>query len=302
MTRLAAPTPATSAAVGRPVEIEEWTNRRLVHPLSRALVRLLIPTGISPNSVSVAGAVAAVAAGAAFVLLPWPASPLAGFALMALWHVLDGADGDLARRTGRASPNGELVDGICDHLGQAAIYVAFAILLQAQFGAAAWALAAGAGVSRAIQASAYERCRRNYRRWVHGAPWIRQTLAGVEAAARTPGDRIKAGLGALYLGVSAAVSADDRGLERAMEAQVAGAQAERARATYRARMLPLVRFASILSANWRTCAAFLSVLAGRPLLFVLYEVVAMNAALLAVLQVERTATRKLAAELGPAPG
>jgi phosphatidylglycerophosphate synthase len=33
------------------------------------------------------------------------------------WHVLDGADGDLARMTGRASPQGELFDGICDYVG-----------------------------------------------------------------------------------------------------------------------------------------------------------------------------------------
>ena len=301
MTRLDAPTPTASAAPGRPVEIEEWTNRRLVHPLSRALVDRLIPTGISPNAVSVLGALAAVAAGVAFVLLPAPASAMTGFALMVLWHVLDGADGDLARRTGRASPNGEIVDGICDHAGQAAIYVAFAILLQPRFGLAAWALAAGAGLSRAIQANAYERCRRNYRRWVYGTPWIRQTLAGVEAAARTPADRIKAALGALYVKVSSVLGADDRRLERAMGEQVAGPRAEAARDAYRAHMLPLVKFASVLSANWRTCAAFLSVLAGQPVYFIVYELVAMNAVLLLVLQAEQAGTRRLVETLDRAP-
>src|SRR5437588_341436 len=102
MTSLAAATAAEPAPTpGRPAEIEEWSNRRLIHPLSRALASLLIPTGVSPNAVSAMGAGWAAAAACAFVLVPWPASALVGFACLLAWHVFDGADGDLARRTGR---------------------------------------------------------------------------------------------------------------------------------------------------------------------------------------------------------
>src|SRR5665647_1552446 len=130
MTSLAAPAPPPSApAPGRPLEIEEWTNRRIVHVLSRMLVDRLEPTGVSPNMVSVLGAAMAAAAGASFLLLPWPAAAFAGLVFGVAWHVFDGADGQLARRTGRASPNGELVDGICDHVGQTAVYLSLAIVL-----------------------------------------------------------------------------------------------------------------------------------------------------------------------------
>lgn len=302
MTSLAAPpqplAPPTGApAPGRPLEIEEWTNRRVIHPLSRGLAALLIPTGISPNAVSIMGAAAAAVAGGAIVLLAWPADALVGFALLVLWHVLDGADGVLARRTGRASPNGELVDGICDHLGQAAVYVSLALVLQADFGPGAWLLAAGAALSRAMQASAYERCRRNYRRWVYGAGWIRQTLAAVEAEARTPWQRLKAGLGGVYLATSTLVSADDAAVEAAMSRQVAGERGAEARQLYRERMLPLVKRASVLSANWRTCVAGLSLLAGTPLWLILYELIGLNLVLLVLVQLERAANRRLLADL-----
>ena len=299
MSSLAAPADAqTTSAPGRPVEIEEWTNLRFIHPASRALVDLLIPTGISPNTVSALGAVAAMGAGCAFVLAPWPASALAGLAFLIGWHVLDGADGDLARRTGRVSTNGELVDGLCDHLGQAAIYLAFALMLSDALGVWAYILAFLSGSARAIQASAYEGCRRNYRRWVYGARWIRQTLAAPGAAPRSGLERLKVRVGLAYVAVSGLASADDRAMEAAMErATRRGAEAE-ARRLYRDRMLPLVKRAAVLCANYRSLAAFLSVLAGFPLGFLLYELVALNLALGWLAIAEARANRDLVEALG----
>jgi phosphatidylglycerophosphate synthase len=286
--------PAPSTAPGRPVEIEEWTNRWLIHPVSRALVGVLIPTGVSPNAVSAGGAVMAGVAACAFVLLPWPASALVGF----VWHVFDGADGDLARRTGRTSINGELVDGLCDHLGQAAIYLAFALMLLDSMGVWAWVLPVLAGFSRAIQASVYEAARRNYRRWVYGARWIRQTLAVSEPPAHGMG-AIRLAAARAYVAVSSLFGADDRALEWAMERATGegGEAAARARETYRKRMLPLVKRAAMLSANYRSLAAFLSVLAGAPIGFVLYELVALNLVLIWLRLAEARANRDIVAAL-----
>ena len=284
---------ASTPAPGRPIEIEEWSNLRLIHPTSRALVAILIPTGISPNAVSALGAVMAAFAAASFVLLPRPASALVGLVFLFGWHVFDGADGDLARRTGRASTNGELVDGLCDHLGQAAIYLAFALMLSDSLGIWAYVLPIASGGSRAVQASAYEGCRRNYRRWVYGARWIRHTLTAPDVAAGTGLERLKVRLGLAYVAVSGLVSADDRALEAAMGKAAAGdpETAAAARQVYRQRMLPLVKRASVLSANYRSLAAFLSVLVGYPLAFVLYELVALNLALVWLVAAEGRANR-----------
>jgi phosphatidylglycerophosphate synthase len=277
---MAAPAP------GRPLEIEEWSNRRLVHPLSRLLVDRLEPTPVTPNQVSVMGAVMAACSGLAYWLGAWPAGAFAGLAFGLAWHVFDGADGQLARRTGRASPNGELVDGICDHAGQLALYLCLALALSRQVGAWAFALALGAGLSRAAQANAYETCRRNYRRWVYGAGWIRQTLGAVDSKAG-------AGLARLYLAVSETVSADDRALEAAMAEATSGPKADAARALYRAEMQPVVKRAGLLSANWRTLAVFLSLLGGSPLWYLLWELVVLNLALVALPMAERRAGRRV---------
>jgi len=307
MTTLAAPNaqPAAAASPGRPVEIEEWSNRLLIHPLSARLAMLLVPTPVTPNMVSAMGAAMAACAAGAFLAAPhapWPLAALVGLAFLFLWHVFDGADGQLARRTARASTNGELIDGICDHLGQLAIYLAFAWLLTPRFGGWAWALAAAAGLSRAAQASAYEGARRNYRRWVYGAGWIRQTL-DLQAVGGGAGGRVKVALGRLYVAVSESVSAGDGGVEAAMgDAMAHGPQgAEAARQAYRARFLPLVKQASLLSANYRSLAAFLSMLAGTPLYFLVYEAAALNLALVVLVRRQAAANRRLQQDLAALP-
>lgn len=286
----------SSESVGRPSEIEEWSNRLVVHPLSRAVAQALVPTKITPNMVSVLGAVMAAAGAGAFLALPWPAGALVGFGFQVAWHVFDGADGDLARRTGRASTNGELVDGICDHAGQLCIYLAFALLLAPQLGVWAWAAAAAAGLSRAAQASSYEASRKNYRRWVHGGRWIRQTLAAGGAPAT---GAVGAGLGLAYLKLAGLMSADDRAVEAEMARLLApgGGPADQARGLYRQSMRPLVKGASVLSANNRTLVAFASVLAGWPLAYLLYEAVLLNVALVVLVASERRANQALVERL-----
>ncbi len=236
--------------------------------------------------VSVLGAVMAACSGVALAVYPWPYAAFVGLLFGVAWHVFDGADGQLARRTGRASPNGEVVDGLCDYAGQVAVYLALAVVLGRQIGGWAFLLALGAGLSRAAQANAYETCRRNYRRWVHGAAWIRQTLGSVDSKAG-------AGLARIYLASSDKVSADDHAVEAAMERATSGPREVEARALYRSVMLPLVKRASVLSANWRTVAVFLSMLAGSPLWYLLWEIVALNLVMLLVIAGERRAGARI---------
>jgi hypothetical protein len=67
----------------------------------------------------------------------------------------------------------------------------------------------------------------------------------------------------------------------------------RARALYREAMQPVVKRASLLSANWRTLAAFLSMLAGSPLWYLLWELLGLNVALLLLQGSERRAAARL---------
>jgi phosphatidylglycerophosphate synthase len=283
-----------AAAPGRPREIESVTNLWLVHPASRALVDVLTRTPVTPNQVSVASVFAAGGAALAYAAAPWPLNALLGLAGQFAWHVLDGADGDLARRTGRASPLGELIDGVCDHASQALIYIAFAVVLQAAVGAWAWLLAASAAASHFLQANAYETGRKTYRRWVYDAPWMRQTGSGAKG--------VGAALGGAYIAISTALSPGESVIEQAMDGRLAAGEWSgiEARRRYQRAFAPLVKASGVMGANVRTGAAFISILTGSPLWFFLFELTALNLALVIVALLRGRTNRTLAAQLTPA--
>jgi phosphatidylglycerophosphate synthase len=274
---LTSPADLSRPAPGRPLEVESPTNRWLVHPVSRALVDRLIHTSVTPNQVSMFSVVVAAAGAFCYWRLDWPLAALAGLPFWFAWHVLDGADGDLARRTGRASTIGELVDGICDHLSQVLLYVALALVLQRAIGPWAWAWASAAGASHFIQSNAYETGRKTYRRWVYGATWMRQDFAG--------GNLIQRALGGVYLGVSRLASPGEAQIEATLTPilKAGGAPAAAARKAYLERLAPVVKGGGVLGGNSRTIAAFLSMAAGNPLWFFLYEIVVLNAVLVGVM-------------------
>jgi phosphatidylglycerophosphate synthase len=283
----AAETPADSPIPGRPREIEAVSNIYLVHPAARRLVDWLQRTPVTPNQVSMASVAASGVAAVCYVSMAWPWAAFGGLAFQYLWHVMDGADGDLARRTGRASPRGELIDGVCDHLSQALIYVAFAFAAQRTFGGLAWAAAVAAGASHFVQANAYETGRKAYRRFVYGAPWMRQTGAGTAGPAKALSD--------LYLAVSDLSSPGERRAEQAMDGAIAAGKTQSARALYRQRFAALVKASGVMDSNTRTLAAFLAILAGRPLWFFVFEFTVLNLAL-AILAAARLRTNRALAE------
>lgn len=84
-----------------------------------------------------------------------------------------------------------------------------------------------------------------------------------------------------YLRVSRRVTGDDRELDAVLMRLAEGPpeKAARARELYQHHQLRLVKLASLLSLNNATLVLFLSVLAGSPFYFFLFEAVAMNAVL-----------------------
>ncbi len=93
--------------------VSRYLNRRLSAPLAR----LLAPTPVTPNQVSVLSLLVALGALAAFAV----GQPIAAGILIQASSVVDGVDGDLARRQGRASRFGAVFDAVLDRYADAAI-------------------------------------------------------------------------------------------------------------------------------------------------------------------------------------
>ena len=275
--------PAERPAPGRPPEIELASNRWLIHPLAARLVDALAKTPVTPNQVSVAGLAAAAAAAACIVTLGGPGRAIAVLAFLGLWHVLDGADGALARRTGRVSAIGELVDGVCDHAAQGLIYVALAWVLARRAGWVAWPLATLSSVCHFVQANAYESWRKSYRHFGYGGAWMAQTFGA--------GERPKAGvLGRTVASAYLALSNLFLPSQKPIAAAVGGGGLG-ARDSYKAIYAPSVRRAACLGSNTRTAALVVALLLGSAVWYFAFEIVVLDLALLALAMMRRRLDR-----------
>jgi len=270
-------------AVSRPRELQDPLNFYVYHPLARRLARLLVPTPVSPNMVSVMSAVCLVAAAACFVGLAWPANAAVGLFFMLLWHIVDGADGDLARMTGRASATGELVDGVCDYFGNTVMYFAFAFQADDLWGGWAWILAVAAGASHILQTNHAETQRRLYLWRAYGVPWLRTAQAEADAVFHRKSwfTRYFGFWAVGYLWLSERMTPGANPIDRALAAAASDPrETERIRATVRAGYAPTMWLPMLLGANPKTFLIAGAILAGSPIWYFLAMIGPVNLILL----------------------
>jgi phosphatidylglycerophosphate synthase len=273
-------------------ELQDSLNHYLYHPLAWQLARLLARTPITPNIVSVIGGCFVVAAGIAYAQPWWPWSAVLGMVLHMTWHVVDGADGDLARMTGRSSPIGEMVDGVCDYASHIVLYIILGWLLWRQDGSIAWWLMWAAGISHAAQSNHVEVQRRQYQWWVYGTPWIRHSHGHKDAATR------KSVFGVFVSAYLAAASGMTPHAQAIDEAAVAAendpVQRERLRLAVQAEALPLLTLLKFLGPNPRAIVLGLSMIAGTPLYYFLYQAVFLNLLLVLSVVLHNRAAKRMA--------
>lgn len=285
----------------RPRELEDTLNHKLYHPLAWQLARLLARTPLTPNQVSVFGGLTVVCAGVAYTSPlwggeAWPFSAALGMLLHMTWHVIDGADGDLARMTGRSSPYGEMIDGLCDYLSHVVLYVLLALFMSATLGVWAWAIAIPAGLAHAVQSTHVEAQRRFYLYWVYGKPWLNN--------ARPDGHGPFAWLVSLYLRVALGSTPSALAIDRAITAAKGDpARLESLRTMIRAEMPPLQRLERWLGPNSRAIALGLSMLlTASPVAYFIYGGVWMSALLVASIVLHNNAWRRLARRIDALAG
>lgn len=285
----------------RPRELEDGLNYWLYHPLAWRLALVLAKTPLTPNVVSVIGGLNVVAAAVIYGWgfahgWGWPGAAVA-MALHMAWHVWDGADGDLARITGRASPIGEMVDGICDYASHVVLYLVLGWVLAQQIGpVTAWMLTVGAGLSHIVQANHVEVQKRSYQWWVYAKPWIRQTR---DKADQRTKEGASGALVSLYMYVGGKFAGNTPQIDDAVDdAQNDPARLEAIRAAARREAPRLLGILKVLGPNPRAILLGLSMLAGTPLWYFLWLVVGLNLLLVASIRMHNAAAARILAAIG----
>ena len=284
----------------RPRELEDGLNFYLYHPLAARLARLLKPTGISPNAVSVFGCFLVWGAAWAYTGLAWPQGVMVGFTLHLLWHVADGADGDLARLTGKSSPTGELVDGVCDLAGHIVLYVALAAMLQNQIGGWAWPLAVAAGASHIAQSIHVETQRRSYLWWAYGVPWLKHAQAAGSARLRRKSwfSITWNWMAPTYVWMANALNPFSARIDTAVDTAAHNRRrSAMIRRLARQASRRSLRFQKVVGPNPRTIILGASMALGSPLYYFLAETVLLNLALVLSVRHHNVVGRLLAERL-----
>ena len=273
-------------------ELQDPLNHYLYHPLAWRLALLLAKTPITPNMVSVCGGLLVVAAAFVYAQQVWPLTVLAGLVLHMGWHVVDGADGDLARITGKASPKGELVDGICDYSSHIVLYFIMVWVLLPQLGWIAWPIMLVAGISHAVQSNHVEVQRRQYQWWVYGTPWLRNTHNNAGSIRKMGFAGIVAGYLRLASGMTPYALQIDAAVANADPAAL-----EHLRAEVRREAPPLLLMQKFLGPNPRALVLGTSMLAGSPLYYFIYQAVVLNILLAASVMMHNAAAKRIVARL-----
>ena len=210
---------------------------------------------------------------------------LLGFLLMGICHVLDGADGALARLTNTQSEFGKVIDGICDYVVFISVYVALALALVPSYGANVWYVVIAAGLSHAFQAGAYELQRQEYEFWGYGKKSAELAdLADLKSGSDDLSlfGKIATGVTNFYTRMQYLFSGLDLNFRPALKHYISEnpGKLNQFQAEYRSRFAPVVRRWGIMCANYRTYGIFVACIIQEPILYFGLEIVVFNLVLI----------------------
>lgn len=107
-------------------EIEEFFDLFFYRPLAFVLVKIIYPTNITPNQISITAIFFGLAAGCMYATA-LPNCCIYGAILFMLYNIIDCSDGMLARLKRNGTHAGRIIDGIADYLATAAVFIGLGI-------------------------------------------------------------------------------------------------------------------------------------------------------------------------------
>lgn len=259
----------------RPREIEVQTNVWFIHPPSRSLARGLARIGVHPNIVSFTGLFCGILAAYFYFNYEVFTNCLIGFALMVLWHILDGTDGQLARLTNKATMTGKIIDGIADYSVFIIVTTSISVAIYFDIGPIIIPIYILGAFSHIYQSAAYERQREDYMFWVYYDP----AMKPVSQEAKSDGWRrnyFLRGLYTWYLGVQERMRPGEAMKSRQYAKELGAARWKKVQKKYQDMYAPHLRDWALVSANTHTFAIFLFSAIGIPILYLLTEIIIFN--------------------------
>ncbi|HEY6070818.1 MAG TPA: CDP-alcohol phosphatidyltransferase family protein [Chthoniobacterales bacterium] len=283
--------------------LDLYFYRRLGFQLAKFFAKL----GMSPVGVTLLGGVFGIVAGHLYFYRNLTIN-IAGMALHVFANLLDNADGQLARLTGRQSREGRIIDSLVDHLIFTSIYLHLTLRCLSE-GASPliWLVALGAALSHGAQGGAADYFRNAYLHFVKQRRGDFDSSAALESDydalnwRESPWQKF---LLATYLNftrqqemISPALRTFREKVDRIFQEQTPDWLA----AQYRDAARPAFKFWSVLMTNTRMLLLFVVLLVDRPAWFFWIEITIFNLLLLGLLYWQERMCRSLLQLVKPAP-
>ena len=288
-------------------DTEEFIDIHFYRPMGYRWALLFRKAGVSPNGVTIIAIILGVAAGICFYYNNFYVN-LAGIFLLVWANTYDSADGQLARMTGRISPTGRMLDGLCGELWFIAIYLAIAFRLTPEWGINIWLLAVAAGICHSRQAAMadyYSNLHLHFLKGKSGSELVGSEALKKEYIEMKQSRSFIVNLGYyIYVGYTAGQEKQSPKLQRLLRIvriKFGEEAPDRFREIFRSLSLPLMKYANILSFNTRAIALFVSIVINRPWLYFIFELTILNALLIYMIVTHERFSENLVGQLESNP-
>ena len=150
------------------VDSEEILDLVIFRPISFVLVKLIYPTNITPNQISIVALIFGILTGILYGFAT-PQFFIYASASFFICNTLDCMDGQLARLKKNGTKIGRVIDGFIDYITSISVFIGIGIAMTTITGEAfySWALTIGAGISKALQNMFFDHYRNMYLEYVY---------------------------------------------------------------------------------------------------------------------------------------
>lgn len=292
------------------LDTEEHIDLFFYRPIGYAWACLAKKLGISPNAITIASIFLGIGAGIAFYFNDLWVN-VVGMLLLVWANSFDSADGQLARMTKQYSPLGRILDGLSGDIWFITIYLCICLRENAtsafftEHPWLIWLIASVSGICHAKQAAMADYYRQFHLFFLKGKEGseLDNTEDLAEKFRQMPwkGNFWRKLVLFFYKNYTAnqeLTAPAMQGLRRELRKRFPdGYYPESFRHTFRRMSLPLMKYTNILSFNWRCIALFVSLFAGMPWLYFIFELTVLNSLLVYMIVRHEKICRSLTAEL-----
>lgn len=150
------------------VDSEEILDLVIFRPISFLLVKLIYPTNITPNQISIVALIFGILTGILYAFAT-PEFFIFASASFFICNTLDCMDGQLARLKKNGTKIGRVIDGFIDYITSISVFIGIGIAMTIITGEAfySWTLTIGAGISKALQNMFFDHYRNMYLEYVY---------------------------------------------------------------------------------------------------------------------------------------